>query len=143
MNEKIKYIFIISITFLLTLVLVYATPLRYTDLLEPKVRDVDSTIFYEDYSKNPEKYIFIDVRPQEAYNNIHAKGSINKPLHTLYDERHVLPKNDKEIILICSGGRASGVGFSYLQHYGFTNIHRIEGGIERWIEKGLPTEKSI
>ncbi len=140
MNERIKYIFIVSATFLLTLVLIYGTPLRYTDLLEPKIKDVDPSVFYQKYSQNPDKYVFIDVRPLEAYKNIHAKGSVSKPLHTLYDERHTLPKDDKEIILICSGGRASGVGFFYLQHYGFTNISRVEGGIENWIEKGLPTE---
>lgn len=43
-------------------------------------------------------------------------------------------------MLICSGGRASGVAYSYLQHFGFSNIARIEGGIEQWALNELPTE---
>ena len=45
---------------------------------------------------------------------------------------------DKEIVLICTGGRASGVGYSYLEHYGFSNIARIEGGINAWADARLP-----
>ncbi|TAJ16025.1 MAG: rhodanese-like domain-containing protein, partial [Dehalococcoidia bacterium] len=64
------------------------------------------------------------------------------PLHTLYQERFALPRNEsgKTIVLICSGGSASGVGYGYLQHYGFRNILRVEGGIENWQAKGLPVE---
>jgi len=140
-NSKTKYGIVALVSLILTVAVIYLTPLRYTDLLEPKVVDIDPKVFNEDYLKNPDNYVFIDVRPVEAYNNNHAKGSVSMPLHTLYDTRHTLPKKDKEIIIICSGGRASGVGYSYLEHYGFTNIKRIAGGIEGWMAAGLPTEK--
>jgi rhodanese-related sulfurtransferase len=125
---------------LTTFLAVYVTPLRWFPIIEPTVKDIDSRSFYENYTRTPEKYLFIDVRPESAYSAAHAVGSINMPLHTLYDARHTLPKSGKEIILICSGGRASGVGYSYLEHYGFLNIHRIEGGIENWMLAGLPVE---
>ncbi len=120
--------------------LIYTTPLRYTDTLEPTIRDIDPIAFQEAYKERPDDFIFIDVRSEESYNKLHARGSLSLPLHTLYDHRHALPKKEKDIILICSGGRASGVAYSYLEHFGFTNIYRIEGGIESWSEKGLPTE---
>lgn len=119
---------------------IYLTPLKNINIIEPVFNDVNPTQFYEQYSKDPSSYIFIDVRDTSAYNSLHAVGSISMPLHTLYDQRKLLPKRGKKIVLICSGGRSSGVGFMYLQHYGFFNIERVSGGIENWINEGLPTE---
>ena len=129
-------------TALLTLAVIYLTPLKWITVVEPTIRDIDPVAFQSDFAENGDQYIFIDVRSETSYNKVHAVGSINMPLHTLYDQRHVLPKKGKEIILICSGGRASGVAYSYLQHHGFFNIKRIEGGIENWIAEGLPVEGS-
>ncbi len=136
----IHTIIITSIAIVATVALIYLTPLKWLTMIEPTIKDIPSAEFYQMYSKDPDKYLFIDVRPEESYNRVHAVGSVNMPLHTLYDERHRLPKEGKEIVLICSGGRASGVGYSYLEHYGFLNLRRIEGGIEYWIAEGLPVE---
>lgn len=126
---------------IIALAAVYLTPLKNLNIIEPKFNDINPKEFYSEYSQHPDKFLFIDVRDPSAYKFLHAKGSINMPLHTLYDQRSVLPKNtDKKIVLICSGGRASGVGFMYLQHYGFFNIERVSGGIEKWVEENLPVE---
>ncbi len=117
---------------------IYLTPLKNIVFVEPKIKDIPAAVFYQEYKQDPDKYLFIDVRPADVYQQYHAEGSINMPLHTLYDQRLNLPKTGKEIILICSGGRASGVGYMYLEHYGFTNLQRIEGGIENWYAAGLP-----
>jgi rhodanese-related sulfurtransferase len=109
-------------------------------VIEPSIHDIDSKVFSEKFSEDPDKYLFIDVRPAEMYKQRHAVGSISMPLHTLYDLRKSLPKSGKEIVLICSGGVASGVAYSYLEHYGFFNLSRIDGGIESWIAAGLPVE---
>lgn len=140
LHHRAKNLVPYFITILVTAGVIYLTPLKWIPIIEPTINDINPSVFYADFVKNPEHYIFIDVRPEEAYSVSHAKGSVNMPLHTLYDQRHVLPKHGKEIILICSGGRASGVGYSYLQHYGFFNIHRIQGGIELWMAEGLPIE---
>lgn len=114
------------------------TPLKNVALLTPTINDIDPVAFQEEYAKNPDDYIFIDVRSLSSYNAIHAEGSISMPLHTLYDEHWTLPKTGKKIVLICSLGRAAGVGYHYLEHHGFFNIYRIEGGIEAWQSTGLP-----
>ncbi|HWO07134.1 MAG TPA: rhodanese-like domain-containing protein [Candidatus Paceibacterota bacterium] len=123
-----------------TALAIYLTPLKWITLVEPTIWDIDPHEFQADFAANPDEYIFIDVRPEAPYKAIHAAGSINMPLHTLYDMRHALPKRGKTIVLICSGGRASGVAYHYLQHFGFFNIRRIEGGIENWVLAGLPVE---
>ena len=139
MKQEIKNsLVIISISIIGTLALVYLTPLKWINIIEPSIRDISPKEFYEQFKENADAYVFIDVRPEEAYERAHAIGSVNMPLHTLYDERHMLPKKGKDIVLICSGGRASGVAYSYLQHYGFFNIWRLEGGIEKWMAEGLP-----
>jgi len=135
-----KNLLLIVATAFLTASVIYMTPLKWVTVIEPTIKDIDPTEFYTAFQKNRDKYDFIDVRPESAFQNSHAVGSRNVPLQLLYDERHVLPKNGKTIVLICSGGRASGIGYSYLQHFGFMNLLRIEGGIENWIIQGLPTE---
>lgn len=114
------------------------TPLKNIAILTPTINDIDPVAFQAEYAENPDNYIFIDVRSPSAYNTLHAEGSISMPLHTLYDEHWNLPKTDKKIVLICSGGRAAGVGYHYLEHHGFFNIERIQGGIEGWQAAGLP-----
>jgi rhodanese-related sulfurtransferase len=125
---------------IITSAAIYLTPLKWVTVLQPVVQDIAPTDFYAQYKLNPEEYLFIDVRPQNPYNAIHAMDSVNMPIQTLYDLHPSLPKKGKKIVLICSGGQASGVAYSYLQHYGFFNIVRIGGGIEKWIQDGLPVE---
>jgi rhodanese-related sulfurtransferase len=127
-------------TVLLTAAVIYLTPLKWLPVIEPTIKDIDPSAFQAEFLKNSDHYLFIDVRPEASYNKVHAVGSINMPLNTLYDERHVLPKTGKMIVLICSDARASGVAYSYLQHYGFYNIERIKGGVTEWIAQGLPVE---
>jgi rhodanese-related sulfurtransferase len=123
--------------------LIYLTPLKWVNLVEPHINDIEPAEFYAKYKGNEDQYVFIDVRSQDAYDRVHAAGSALMPLHTLYDERHNLPLSGKKIVLICSGGRASGVGYSYLEHYGFFNIERIAGGIEAWQLANLPVESNL
>lgn len=125
---------------LVTVLLIYLTPLKNLNLVEPTIKDVDPKEFYTDFTANPDKYMFIDVRSDTSYNKLHAVGSMNIELHAMYDAKYVLPKKGKTIALICSEGRASGVAYGYLEHYGFLNLVRIKGGIENWQAQGLPIE---
>lgn len=114
------------------------TPLRYTPLIEPGIENVESTTFYPQFESDPDAYVFIDVRDRASYAEGHPKGAINIPLATLYTERANLPRSGKTIVLICGGNSASGVAYSYLEHFGFTNIERIPGGYREWLVAGLP-----
>jgi rhodanese-related sulfurtransferase len=147
MNERISAVTIPLLTAttaaLIVFFAIYLTPLKHVALIEPTIDDISAEAFYEMYRGNEDKYIFIDVRGESAYERIHAEGSENMPLHTLYNERVNLPKSGKEIVLICSGGIASGVGYHYLEHFGHFNIKRVGGGIEAWVDAGLPVITSI
>lgn len=121
-----------------TALLIYLTPLKHVNLVEPSIRDLTPTEFYEMYKGNETDYVFIDVRPDYLYDELHAEGSINIPINMLYDERHDLPKKGKQIVLICGGNRLSGVSYGYLEHYGFQNLYRVYGGMPAWHLAGLP-----
>jgi len=143
MKNVIQNILVVVVTAVIVAGAIYLTPFKWITVIEPHINDVDAAEFYEKYQGNEDKYIFIDVRSLESYDRVHAVGSESMPLHTLFDERHNLPKSGKEIVLICSGGRASGVGYSYLEHFGHFNITRIEGGVEAWQLAGLPIESNL
>ncbi len=112
--------------------------IRYSTLVEPTIHDVKPTEIFEKITASPDNYVLIDVRSPAEYKKLHARGAINIPAHVLYDERHNLPTNGKEIVLYCTGGRLSGVAYGYLEHFGFMNIARIQGGIEAWQSEGMP-----
>lgn len=120
---------------------------RYTVYLPSKIVDIKPSDAYQNILTDPEKHILIDVRSLSEYKNAHASSSVNLPIHYLYDDTHglnnekgvPLPRNtDTEIYLICTGGRLAGVAYSYLEHYGYRNIKRIEGGLSNWNSEGLP-----
>ena len=144
-----KYLLLLAVLFILLGVVLSLSvrSVRYTDIIPPRIVDIDPTEAYENILNNPEKYIVIDVRSGNEYRNAHASSSLNLPIHYMYDDTHglpnelkvPLPKNtDQEIYLLCTGGRLAGVAYSYLEHYGYTNIKRIEGGIANWAQQGLP-----
>lgn len=123
-----------------TALAIYLTPLRHFALISPTMHEVDPSDFYADYSKNPDDYIFIDVRSPQIYNSAHAAGSINIPIENLFDEHYRLPKYGKKIALICTTGRLAGVAYGYLENWGFQNLIHIEGGVANWSTEGLPVE---
>ena len=129
---------IAAVMVLLTAFIIFFTPLRYTILIEPKVNEIEPDTIYAKMVEKPDNYLFIDVRPAADYQKLHAKGAVNIPIGLFYDKWREFPRTGKEIVLICGGGRLSGVAFFFLQHFGFTNIVRISGGIENWLSKGLP-----
>jgi rhodanese-related sulfurtransferase len=124
-----------------TALVIYLTPLKHFNLIDPNPTDVAPQEFWDDYQKNPEKYLFIDVRDRTFYEKAHAQGAISQPIGTLFDLRHSFPK-DKTIAVICTSGRLAGVAYGFLEHWGYTNLIRLEGGMQRWSLAGLPLEGS-
>ena len=121
--------------------------MKYSSFITPHIVEIDPKSAYKNIVSNPKKIILIDVRSEGEYSLAHASSSVNLPIHYLYDDTHglknelgiPLPKNtDQEIYLLCTGGRLAGVAYSYLEHYGYRNIRRIEGGLSNWNNQGLP-----
>ncbi|TSC63273.1 MAG: hypothetical protein Athens041674_269 [Parcubacteria group bacterium Athens0416_74] len=117
---------------LLTALVIYLTPLKWINLIEPPIHDITAAEFYADFEKNPDDYIFIDVRNESAYNTAHAKGSINKPIGSLFDGHKFLPKSghtqheqtfiscvaEHPVVRVCYCVRAHACAPSALQTHG-------------------------
>lgn len=127
-------------TLVITFAGIYLTPLKWLNVIEPRMNDIDPTAFHAALTADPEKYVFIDVRGADTFNAAHAQGSINHPIGTLFDLHPTLPRSGKTIVLICSSGRLAGVAYGFLERQGFLNLARIEGGVQAWTLAGLPLE---
>src|SRR3989344_2743930 len=84
--------------------------------------------------------LIIDVRePDElvelAYD---VKDVKNIPLGELESKLAEVPK-DKQVIVVCKKGGRSSQAYELLKGKGFENVANMEGGIDAWSEKGLPT----
>jgi rhodanese-related sulfurtransferase len=142
-----NYIYLILGIILGCILAVSFRQIRYSEYILPSIKEIDPKSAYENITKNKDDVIFIDVRSEGEYLSAHASGSINLPIHYMYDDTHGLPNekgiplpknNNQEIYLICTGGRLAGVAYSYLEHYGYRNIKRVKGGISNWNTEGLP-----
>jgi rhodanese-related sulfurtransferase len=64
---------------------------------------------------------------------------LNMPLSE-FDKRFTeLPKN-KELIMVCRGGRRSLIATDFLLNHGFTTVVNMRGGIMAWASNKLPVK---
>lgn len=57
------------------------------------------------------------------------------------DER--IARKDSRLLLLCEQGYSSSLAAESLRGLGFTDVGDIVGGMERWLDKGLPVEPAF
>lgn len=87
--------------------------------------------------------LFIDARPESAYQSGHIKGAVNLPWQKAEEQFYEVIENvpaDKPIITYCDGESCELSDFlaSFLQDIGYPNAKALHDGWGRWQEKGLP-----
>ncbi|MES2398168.1 MAG: rhodanese-like domain-containing protein [Bacteroidota bacterium] len=84
--------------------------------------------------------LIIDVRePDELAELAYDVEDIkNIPLSELESRSAEVPK-DKQVIVVCKKGGRSSQAYEILKGKGFENIANMQGGMDAWEEKGLPT----
>ncbi|WP_245528357.1 rhodanese-like domain-containing protein [Deinococcus maricopensis] len=82
--------------------------------------------------------LLVDVRENEEYADVHARGARLMPLSTFQQTYTDLPK-DAEIVLICRSGARSGRATEFLASQGYGNVSNLTGGTLAWMDAGLPT----
>lgn len=67
------------------------------------------------------KYVVIDVRTKEEFNEKHVKGAINIP----YDEidNNIKLKKDEIILVYCKSGRRSDIAYNTLKKMGYKVVY--------------------
>lgn len=89
------------------------------------------------------KFVIIDLRTQREFDEGHIEGA--KQIHYYATNfMRVMSEIDREstLFLYCQKGRQSPLAFRALQRLRFAQIFILDGGIEEWINAGLPTEVS-
>lgn len=87
--------------------------------------------------------LLVDVRNTDeiAEQSYDVKNIINIPLDSIEAKMNLIPK-DKQVILVCQGGKRSKEAYDILVKKGFTNLANMEGGMNAWSEAGLPTKNN-
>jgi rhodanese-related sulfurtransferase len=91
---------------------------------------------------NREDAQVIDVRDPAEYAAGHLADSRNIPVGALEAQIADLEKyKDQPLILICQTGTRSSGACGRLAKAGFAKVHSLDGGIESWVQAGLPIKK--
>ena len=69
---------------------------------------------------------------------------INIPLSE-FEYRFAEITKDRNVVLACRTGGRSALAAGFLRNNGYSKVVNMQGGLIRWIEKGLPTkgDKSV
>lgn len=86
-------------------------------------------------------HVLIDIRPSEAAENEHIKGTVNIALKDLAGEQDRFPKDKKApIIVYCNENKLSQDGFRIIRKWGYSNVTYLDGGIGEWKKAGYAVE---
>jgi len=108
---------------------------------------IDGSIYQSQFDGTD--HILLDVRTPGEYTGAtgHIADSVNideQIFTTVQDAEAVIqsqlgtvPK-DEPIVVYCNSGRRSGIVTDMLARAGYTNVYDL-GGIQQWMQQGLPT----
>lgn len=89
---------------------------------------------------NREHGLFVDIRPAEEFKAGSIPQSRNLPAADLDAQMGTLPK-DKPLILVCARGREAQQAAARLRKQGFDRVSCLSGGLDSWIQGGMPLAK--
>src|SRR3989338_7560827 len=72
-----------------------------------------------------------DVREKPEWDEGHIDGAVLKPMSTLEQTFHDIPK-DRPVYLHCGGGGRSSRAVQFLQSQGYRNVYNVKGGFRAW-----------
>jgi phage shock protein E len=89
----------------------------------------------------PAGLVVLDVRTPEEFASGHLAGAVNLDFYAATFSID-LTALDAEVpyILYCRAGNRSAEAREMMRSFGFREVHEIAGGINAWVEAGLPVE---
>jgi len=89
-------------------------------------------------------FALIDVREAGEYNATHIPGAALIPRRRIeYIIESSVPFKGTKVVVCCDDGRRSQLAAATLDKLGFTDVHYLEGGTNRWASNDLPTEWGV
>lgn len=98
---------------------------------------------HHEIDARPGEYLIIDVRTPAEFREVHIPGSINVPLADVGRFASELKARaaGNEVILTCRTGKRATMAFEQLLRKGLSDCRVLEGGINSWVEAGLPIDR--
>jgi rhodanese-related sulfurtransferase len=92
---------------------------------------------------NQRKAIMIDVRDLETAQKTGLIASARSiEIKDLKEKAATLSKNKEQpIIVACQTGQRAGAALTILKAAGYTELFVLDGGVNAWVEAGLPIKK--
>jgi rhodanese-related sulfurtransferase len=106
--------------------LFFVTPIRH------RRKNMDPRDAYS----HRERYQFIDVRTTHEFEAGHVEGALHMTLQEVPARYEELDRR-RPVVVTCQVGQRSALAAEFLTGKGF-RAHNLEGGLESWIEVGLP-----
>jgi rhodanese-related sulfurtransferase len=133
-KKKSNLIFIIGIAIALLAVVLVVVLLNGQD----KPTTLPATISVSDAAERFAAGSFLlDVREQSEWNEGHINGAVLIPLGELSTRLSEIPA-DRDVLIICRSGNRSTQARDQLRSAGYPNTTSIDGGMNAWINAGLP-----
>lgn len=85
-----------------------------------------------------DKYVILDVRSADEFNQGHIAGAINIPHSAVLDELDRLKSINKPIVVHCRSGVRAWKAEKMLMKNGVTNLLHLQGDMLNWVDKELP-----
>ena len=83
--------------------------------------------------------LLLDVREQWEWNEHHVPGAVHIPMQQVPSRLEEIPE-DRDVYVYCKVGGRSARVVDYLRRHGRERAANVSGGIDAWIEAGLPVE---
>jgi rhodanese-related sulfurtransferase len=91
---------------------------------------------------NSENPLLLDVREPNEYNSGHLPDALHIPLSQIKDRADELAKyTSRPVIVYCARGVRSSSAASALAKLGFARVLELRGGLQAWVDAGLPTRR--
>lgn len=115
------------------------------DTLTVVVPEISYADFLRLY-KSKEKFVLLDIRPQEMFILEHIKGARNLFVVRAANEQiaEVLPDKNTKIVVYCSS-KSCPMSFQAAKHLlrlGYTHVFNYAGGIAEWRQNDQATERA-
>ncbi len=81
------------------------------------------------------RFYLIDARDKQQFDKEHIPGAVNLEWRQVLEQRASIPK-DKPALIYCNTGSLSAQAGFALRVSGFENVRILQGGLDRWKNKG-------
>jgi len=96
--------------------------------------------YFAKLSQNSSNCAFIDVREPDEFRLNHIPGTLNLPFSEIALNWNELLRFQK-VYVSCLSGRRSLLVANTLNYLGLPDVVNVVGGIQAWVQRGLPIEK--